>query len=96
MLDNNELAVGQRRGVGGAWMPVEQRHFAEDLPGMNDVEHDVTALCRGHADLDRTGQHAHEPGANITLGEDDPAPRYPALLHVGGKTLDYRRGKRTK
>jgi hypothetical protein len=63
---------------------------------MNDVEHDVTAHCRGHADLYRTGQHAHEPGVNITLGEDDPAPRYPALLHVGGKTLDCRRTKRTK
>jgi hypothetical protein len=48
------------------------------------------------AALDRTGQHGHEPGANITLGEDDPAPRYAALLHVGGKTLDYRRAKRTK
>jgi hypothetical protein len=63
---------------------------------MNDVEHDVAALYRGHADLYRTGQYAHEPGVNIPLGEDDPAPRYPALLHVGGKTLDYRRTKRTK
>ena len=77
-------------------MPVEQSDFAEDLPRMDDMEHDFAAACRGHADLYRTGQHADEPGANITLGEDDLAPRYPALLHAGGKTLDYLRGKRTK
>ena len=36
------------------------------------------------------------PVSASPLAKMTPPTRYPALLHVGGKTLDYRRGKRTK
>src|SRR5262245_12465139 len=90
-FDDDELAGGHRGGVSGARAAVEQSDLAENLTLAKDIEHDVLALGRRHADLDRPGEHAHEPGAGVALGEDGGATRDLARLHVRAEMLDHRR-----
>jgi hypothetical protein len=86
-LDHHEHAVGHRRGIGSARASVKQRDLSEDFTLVNNVEHDVVALCRGHADLHGTGEHAHQADARIALGKDHGPTRQAPPLHVRAEML---------
>jgi hypothetical protein len=67
---DKQLAIGHRRGVGGALLAVEQRDLAEEIAFVHDRQHHLPAVPRRRADHDPALQHGHHAAAGIVLGED--------------------------
>src|SRR5262249_41672311 len=95
-LDDDKLTVGHGDGVGGARTTVEQGNFSKNLALVKDVEHNVLAVGRRNADLDRPDERPEAPGAGTLFREDGFSTRPPGRLHVRAEMLDDRRGKIAK
>src|SRR6185295_3424149 len=69
-IDRDQLTVGHRDGVSGARLTVEQRNLAENLTLVDEVEHGLAAIERGHADFHDARADGEQARARVILRED--------------------------
>src|ERR1041384_7330233 len=81
MVDDQQIAIRDRRRVSGPLAAVEKRHLTEDVASLVDRKHDLAASEREEADFDAAAQHRHHASSGRALGKDQFAR--PMMLHPG-------------
>jgi hypothetical protein len=58
-VQHQELAVGHHSRIRAAFFAVEDRYFAKDFTGIDNVKYDFFSFVRKRADLDASTQYGH-------------------------------------
>src|SRR5438270_45025 len=74
-VQHQELAVGHRSRVRAAFFAVENRYFAEDFWGIDNIKYDFFAFVGERADLDASAQYGHQALPGRPFGKDLAAGR---------------------
>ncbi len=83
--DEDQLRVGQRRRAGAARQTVEQRHFADHLPVLEEVDRRLPGIVGGQVDADDAGDDDIEAVRLVALVEQCLGRREIALAGDPGE-----------
>ena len=92
-LDDRQVAVCQRSGIGSVRAAVNKCDFPEGVTLAHDTEHDLATIRRGYADLHCTRENSHQSSAGLAPSKDDSPSRQAPPLCIKGKMFDCRLGK---
>src|SRR5215468_6855347 len=95
-VNDENLAIGVRRGVGGARLSIQHRYLPEHLTTTNQIEDRVATVGRGNADLHRAADNNVKAVARIILGEKRGASLQHSMLGVVAKLVKRLGRKITK
>ena len=68
-LDDRQVAVCQRSGIGSVRAAVNKCDFPEDVALAHDTEHDLATTRGGYADLHCTREYAYQSSAGSPLAK---------------------------
>jgi hypothetical protein len=91
VVDRAEQRGLVRGGHGGTRLPIEQRHFAEEVAVLDEPERLLLAAAAGFRDFNRAFADEIKRVAGIAFAEDHLAGTYPHDVHAGRDLLQQLR-----